>query len=584
MGAPLRRSCSSKMAPRQAWCFMVVLLVGTASMGLAEEGASDDGELISTGAGAAGRQLLQKFPAQEMQEKAGDIERSYLARQTVIAGEKKQKWDYKVQKVKINRISDHVMEVKNKNLKLRTIRTTERMAKAARVEKAESDLAAANKKTHDDMVNKGLAMESSQKAGTALNVAIKKTEELRDGKSKAAEADRTAVTGILAKLRIAKAHADGDIVGLTDHQKTEIPVVMLHNAVENMVGKQTDKSVLLARGALQRNAAYVAERNQKSIVGLHQQHEKKVEEESSNKKEGDTKLKLKKEISQKKATEKDGKKIEEVNRQLELPGKKIKEGWGKKEASLIRGNWMARQQRITDEIAVKGTFKTEHLQMVEKSEKKQAGEEKAFLQQSCGALMTKKTETLEIRTKKIDAFGMARDHVVVAQDMIKAKKVDDEKGLKDSLKKAEEAAKTKESEMQEANQKAAEADTDMRNCGGSMLRRRRTCACDDPPAGIGREEEEEEDELGETSETAPLEAYERRRYVRRRYQEPNPADRRRAYSGPGSGSEAPRMPGKVCPCCPPNQKPKTTACMVAEAQAAAAEAQAANTWDSNNRL
>lgn len=594
------------MAPRAAWWALVVLsLIGTASVCFAaEEVASDVAEASSGVTGEGGK----KFPAQEMKEKSADIERSYLAHQKVKMEYNEEKWQKKVQKIQVGRVSDHVMEQKAKYLNLQNIRTNEVLNKDAVTQKAVNEVRGNQESVNKDMVNKGRIMESTSKASISLKVAIKKTEALKNGEGINALGDRQSASAMLAKLRIAQAHADGSIKGLTKAQREQTPDLMLHSSVENMVGKQTEQSIMLAKHALKDAAKAAKERHWKGIDALKAEYVKRVATEKEEKTEMDQKLKLTKETAEKKNAEKAGKKIENVNDQLEKPGKKIKEGWGKKEMSLIRANWMAHEQRITDEKAVKGTLQTARIKETEKSEKAQVAEEAVFMKESCGSLNTKKTEALEIRTKKIDAYGMAREHVVVTQEMLdaaggasrrllQAPQVEvlegtnkgevgeeagvkmtagaDEATLKTALKQKEDAAATAQTEMKEANEKAAEADTDYRKCGGAMMRRRRTCACDDPPGGAPSDEIE----LGETDDSSEeeLPVYERRRYVRRRYKEPT--GRRRRYSGPGAGSTAARMPGVVCPCCPPGQKPKTTACMVADAQAKAKEMQ-----DSVNRL
>jgi len=558
--------------------------------------------ILSTTPGDDGK----KFPAQEMKEKAADIERSYLAHQKVKMEYNEEKWGKKVQKIQVSRVSDHVMEQKQKATNIQNIRANEVMNKDAVTQKATDELRSNRENQYKDVVNKGHIMENTNKASISLKVAIKKTEALKDGEGVSALADRQSVGAMLAKLRIAQAHADGSIKGLTKHQRQQTPDLMLHSSVENMVGKQTEKSIMLAKDALKDAAKSATERHWKGIDALKKEYVKRTITEKEEKTEMDSKIKLTKETSEKKSAEKDGKQIENVNDQLEMPGKKIKEGWGKKEMSLIRANWMAHEQRVTDEKAVKGTLQTARIKESEKSEKKQAAESATFMKESCASYGTKKTQAEAIRMKKIDAYSIARDHVQLTQEMLTAKfpngrrllqasqvevlqgtnkgEVGEEAGvkirgevseaeLKAAVKTKETEMSTAETEMKESNEKAAEADTEYRNCGGAILRRRRTCLCDGPL------DNDEEIELGETDDASYEEqqVYERRRYVRRRYVEPS-GDRRR-YNGPGAGSIAPTMPGTVCPCCPPGQTPKSTACMVADAQAKAKEAQ-----DDANRL
>jgi len=207
-----------------------------------------------------------------------------------------------------------------------------------------------------------------------------------------------------------------------------------------------------------------------------------------------------------------------------------------------------------------------------------------------------KTEMLELKhelTAKTEEKTQARDaerKVKEATQKTKAKEENSkqaaiaehiamEKQKKTELAEGTRKAHNAESTMQEANTKAANADTQARHCEGEMYRRRRTCACDDQGG----------EELGEpkwarkgrrllvatpapyskanfVADKLKMANWERRRYQRRRYVAPTAAARRRRYAFPAPPPPA-RIPGAVCPCCSPNQTPKSTACQLKDAKA-----------------
>merc|ERR1712196_8014 len=364
----------SAMAPRGTLCFVAVLIFGQLCMSLAvDEGVSDAMEM---GEMAGAEATSGALPVQEMKQKAEEIERSTLAKHKVKADRKEQQWKMRVQKIKVEKIANASMEKKVKYQKLQERRIKELTAKNDKRSQAEQDIV--GYKTEGARLAENMArnMATQESAAKALRTGIKSTAKLVAGEGKNAIADRKAASAMLAELRVAEAHADGTIKGLTDAQKANTDFQLLHAAVETAVGTPTLSNVDLAE----------------------------------------------KELKEKRGQEKGGKKVENINDHMELPAKKIKEGYQKKANDLVRNNWFKHEQRVTDELAVKSRMKTERMIANEQSDKKGAKLAEAENKKVCKSLLAKKVSALERRHKAISAFSAARQGLIKAQATLNGQK------------------------------------------------------------------------------------------------------------------------------------------------------------------
>merc|ERR1711871_122564 len=406
----------SAMAPRGTLCFVAVLIFGQLCMSLAvDEGVSDAmemGEMV--GAEATSGAL----PVQEMKQKAEEIERSTLAKHKAKADRKEQQWKIRVQKIKVEKIADASMEKKVKYQKLQERRIKELTAKNDKRSQAEQDIV--GYKTEGARLAENMATQES--AAKALRTGIKSTAKLVAGEGKNAIADRKAASAMLAELRVAEAHADGTIKGLTDAQKANTDFQLLHAAVETAVGTPTLSNVDLAEKQLKDTAKKTHEKHGKLIGKMEVQFKAKRAQELKNKEDRAVEDKAKKELKEKRGQEKGGKKVENINDHMELPGKKIKEGYQKKANDLVRNNWFKHERRVTDELAVKSRMKTERMIANEQSDKKGAKLAEAENKKVCKSLLAKKVSALERRHKAISAFSAARRGLIKAQATLNGQK------------------------------------------------------------------------------------------------------------------------------------------------------------------
>merc|ERR1712159_847946 len=414
------RAQRSAMAPRGTMCFVAVLIFGQLCMSLAvDEGVSDAMEM---GEMAGAEATSGALPVQEMKQKAEEIERSTLAKHKVKADRKEQQWKMRVQKIKVEKIADASMEKKVKYQKLQERRIKELTAKQDKKSQAEQDIV--GYKTEAARLSENMArnMATQESAAKALRTGIKSTAKLVAGEGKSAIADRKAATAMLAELRVAEAHADGTIKGLTDAQKANTDFQLLHAAVETAVGTPTLSNVDLAEKQLKDTAKKTHEKHGKLIGKMEVQFKAKRAQELKNKEDRAVEIKAKKELKEKRGQEKGGKKVENINDHMELPGKKIKEGYQKKANDLVRTNWFKHEQRVTDELAVKSRMKTERMIANEQSDKKGAKLAEAENKKVCKSLLAKKVSALERRHKAISAFSAARRGLIKAQATLNGQK------------------------------------------------------------------------------------------------------------------------------------------------------------------
>merc|ERR1711939_619686 len=79
-----------------------------------------------------------------------------------------------------------------------------------------------------DAEKAAFSVERREKADEAIGHAEKVVERLKDLKGRAARRDQQTAYALLAKLRVAKAHASGEIMGLSNRQMKRPCLVAIH--------------------------------------------------------------------------------------------------------------------------------------------------------------------------------------------------------------------------------------------------------------------------------------------------------------------------------------------------------------------
>jgi len=355
------------------------------------------------------------FPAQELRQKAEDVERTYLAQQKVNAEDKERKWQLKVLKVKVNRYADGIEEKKNKHAKLRDLRIHELTNKRDALGKAQASLVDKKDTMWRQGEDQARGIELNRKAAIALRQTIKKTTSLVQGEGIAAFSDRKQAKAMLSKLLVAEAHADGSISGLTKRQANDMQQRLLHANVEAAVGDPSQVNVDAANSALKKNAAASHLRHQKSIDELGMKLVGRKSGESKEKAEEMKNKEMTKELRMKRKQEADGEKIEQIANVMEMPGKKIKENQQKRSNEALISNWASHQQRITDELGTKSKAQTDKMIIEEVSQKKLGKADMELQTKTCVKVTDAKVDALEKREKAISKFSQARTALIEAQ-------------------------------------------------------------------------------------------------------------------------------------------------------------------------
>merc|ERR1711964_494059 len=106
--------------------------------------------------------------------------------------------------------------------------------------------------------------ERGAKAVKELNIAAAHVKKLRDMPGDDAKRDKKAAQVLLSKIRIARAHADKTIIGLTPEQKKNPAYLSLHQAITVAAGDPTDSNLKMAERQVKvTQAAVVKERKYK---------------------------------------------------------------------------------------------------------------------------------------------------------------------------------------------------------------------------------------------------------------------------------------------------------------------------------
>merc|ERR1712070_194514 len=183
------------------------------------------------------------FPSKHLKAKADEIARKFLAKNKIIADKKEKKWRKKVLRVKVNKSADQMIRKKNKKVK----KKLKRVAKLIKVrKKAYKAKLKAKKFLNTADIDEDHIINSKEREGKAikeLDIAKAHVKKLRDMPGVDAKRDKKAAQVLLSKIRIAKAHADHTIVGLTPEQKKNPAYLALHQAIVVAAGDPTDHNL-----------------------------------------------------------------------------------------------------------------------------------------------------------------------------------------------------------------------------------------------------------------------------------------------------------------------------------------------------
>merc|ERR1712070_1257261 len=159
------------------------------------------------------------FPSKHLKAKADEIARKFLAKNKIIADKKNKKVKKKLKRVaKLIKVRKKAYKAKLKAKKF--------------LNTADID--------EDHIIN---SKEREGKAIKELDIAKAHVKKLRDMPGVDAKRDKKAAQVLLSKIRIAKAHADHTIVGLTPEQKKNPAYLALHQAIVVAAGDPTDHNL-----------------------------------------------------------------------------------------------------------------------------------------------------------------------------------------------------------------------------------------------------------------------------------------------------------------------------------------------------
>jgi len=398
------------------------------------------------------------FPSAKLKSNADEIARKFLAKQKLLADRKERKWQMKVLKVKVNKAADQMLRKKNKRVK-------KKLKKAAKLKKQRKKSYKAKLKAikfkdtanidEDHIVNSD---ERAKKAVKELNIAASRVRHLRDMKGHYAKADKKAAQVLLSKIRIARAHADKTIIGLTPEQKKNPAYLSLHQAITVAAGDPTDSNLKMAERQVKvTQAAVVKEKKYK----IWKAKDVVVKEKKGKRLAERKKKEIKAKAAEKKKKKKMEKKLKEKTRKakVEQAAKRRKEVALKKVMKERRKKWKKKQEKI-----MKKRAKERKKKGGERAKKAKANELKkklgsAFGNERCRKIALKKQKAMEKRRKAIGAQASAR--AANARKSTANTKL----RVKNTLNK-----------MRERNVKLSRTSSNLRVCIRSTYRRRR-CVC-----------------------------------------------------------------------------------------------------------
>merc|ERR1711907_458555 len=136
---------------------------------------------------------------------------------------------------------------KKKELKKKMVRKKKNIDNRKKAEKATKKAKGDNENAKHQAGEVVKIDERKWKAGIALKQNIKIVEKMMNSEGPDATADRSSAVAMLAKLRVAKAHADGTLPGLSKSQQKSACLRAMHAAIKLATGDPSERNLKRAK-------------------------------------------------------------------------------------------------------------------------------------------------------------------------------------------------------------------------------------------------------------------------------------------------------------------------------------------------
>jgi len=308
--------------------------------------------------------------------------------------------------------------------------------------------------------NRGItSKEREGKAAAALDKTVQIFKTISTSSGPWAEKDKTAAFDILAKLRIARAHAAGTLSGLSDEQMENPCYTQLHNALKMAAGDPTNANLVAAKTQVLKTE-HCAEDYKHKMIKMNIAKLKKARIlKAKMKKKAMNKKSNADEQASKKRQEKKGKVDETrdvLNNKINLRSEKAQ----KTTNTEKRHKWQAKEDAITHDMAVAAAKNGDGLLKRKMALLKIRNKKTALAMKKCDELKKEKATASEKREKGVKNYASAQ----AALKILKQNPGTDVQAAKAKAKSLAETVKKTEDIVKERNIKAATADTQARRC------------------------------------------------------------------------------------------------------------------------
>jgi len=238
------------------------------------------------------------------------------------------------------------------------MRLRQKNLEAQKAELKDESKVAKMKDTFKDLLTQNMNREAKAKeAADQLQEAIPLVEAMKQGEGLNAEFDRSMATSTLAALRIAAAHADGSLPGLSPSQQKVNCLVKLQEAIVVATGNPTGLNLAAARKQLLETTA-CTDKERRTKYNQRKEEVEKEEEALVMQKGGEHAEKFKaKESKEKQERAKEAKAADEANT-TELEKQKEEGNNAAKAEETKRAAWIEEQERELRQLREEAEKKT----------------------------------------------------------------------------------------------------------------------------------------------------------------------------------------------------------------------------------
>jgi hypothetical protein len=358
------------------------------------------------------------FPTEALKEKAGKIERRFLARKKVMADKRKAEWAKKVLQAKVDKLADQTLAAKDKKvqerlMKKKKMKVVRKLAYKAKL-KAKKEKKEGRKFASRSMITG----EKAEKAKVAVGKAVGVFESMRDAEGPNAKDDRKTTLAVLAKLRIARAHLDGSLPGLTSKQKNNPCLLALHRALTLATGDPTTRNVIDAKTQLEKSTHCQKYEKGRKIRKKQNQIRHAKERAAKKHREYLAKKKISDEIANKKSTEKKGKKGEKIAVTTFTIKNRV-EVAKKAKGNEMRKKWRHKEDGVTKRFAYEKNSKTARIKQNEGKKKKEMGSKVGIYLKKCNHLAKVSKKAHEKREKAIRSVAYSKASLMQKREYLK---------------------------------------------------------------------------------------------------------------------------------------------------------------------